>query len=194
MKGMTVPETSVPEESRDGPRAVGACGAAPLLEGLDRLRDALLQRLEQIEALAAEQTARLQAGMPDRERALRERVTLLEASQARLQAEVKRREQEWQDLIREMESDRELLTAAWERLEREEIEAAARSATRPMATASTAKGATTIPTGSDPRAAAPERPPSVAKLDPNDSVTRDILLQFQALKNDVRRSAKGTNG
>jgi hypothetical protein len=192
---MTVPETSVPEESRDVPRAVGGGAAtAPLLEGLDRLRDALLQRLEQIEALAAEQTARLQAGTPDRERALRERVTLLEASQARLQAEVKRREQEWQDLIQEMGSDRELLTAAWERLEREEIDAAARSATRPNATAPTAKGATTTPTGGDPRAAAPDRPASVAKLDPNDSVTRDILLQFQTLKNDVRRSAKGKNG
>src|SRR5258708_2303047 len=43
---MTVPETSVPEESRDVPRAVGGGAAtAPLLEWLDRLRDALLQRL-----------------------------------------------------------------------------------------------------------------------------------------------------
>src|SRR3954447_26958271 len=58
-----------------------------LIQGLDRLRDALIRRLEQIETLALEQGQLLEEDASERERALRERVSVLEAAHARHQAE-----------------------------------------------------------------------------------------------------------
>jgi hypothetical protein len=179
-------EPTAPRQRRGGARP----DPAALCEGLDRLRDALLQRLDRIEALAAEQAALLDRDPSERERALRERVALLEASQARLQAEVKRREQEWQAVLQEVEDDRRLLAEAWERVERERVEAphGDSAIAPPRAAAPTAHAAVAAPAA----AVAAHRPPPG---DPaSDSVTRAILWQFQALKNDVRRNAKGQNG
>jgi hypothetical protein len=155
-----------------------------LVRGLDDLRDALHRRLEHIEALAvaAEHARAIRPGegSAGREQALRERVATLEASQARMVAEVRRREQEWEEQQARLEHDRRLLADAWDRLEREQI--AVRSESRG------ARPAAPVPPAAyrDP-AANPAPVPRPAE--PPDVVSREILSQFQALKNDVRRNA-----
>jgi hypothetical protein len=153
--------------------------ASALIQFLDRLRETLFQRLDEVEALALEQTALLNESPSGRERALRERVMTLETAQARLLAESKRREQEWQAVLEQLDEDRRLLAEAWEEVERERVEGStSRPAERP-----------TPPNPADPP---PTRPPAVESTD--DPVTRAILWQFQTLKGDVRNNAKGRNG
>ena len=154
--------------------------AAALVQALDRLRDALLHRLDQLETLAAEQAARLDQSSSEREQALRERSVALEAAQARLQAELRRREQEWHDAVQQLEDDRRLLTEAWERLEHERVEG-----TPPPQAASPHDAASRV----EHAPAAAHRQPDPVSGD--DSVTREILRQFQALRGDVRRAANG---
>lgn len=184
MTGKTVQTSSAPREPRTRRAAAPRPEAAALVQGLERLRDSLIRRLEQIETLALEQATLLEQDSTEREQVLRERVFSLEAAQARLQAEGKRREQEWQTVIEQLEADRKLLADAWERLEQQQI-----AAPQPQAQAQ--------------RASAAERPAAVAATtpyrpiaadEPDDPVTRTILRQFQALKSDVRRNAKGRNG
>ena len=117
---------------------------------------------------------------PSASRRLRERVLALEAAQARLQSELRRREQEWHDAVQQLEDDRRLLTEAWERLEHERVDAPAPpQAAGPRDTVSRVEHAT----------AAVHRQPD--PLAGDDSVTREILRQFQALRGDVRRTANG---
>jgi hypothetical protein len=180
---MKVRSVLSPGEARDHRPRRGA-GAEAQVQGLERLREALLKRLERIEALAAEQAALLDSDSTDREQALRERVAALEASNARVVAEARRREQEWQEVLRQVEADRRLLAEAWERLEEQQVHGEPRAESRPA----------------PERPAAPERPvPVLAAVrppgdDPDDPVTRAILRQFQVLSGDVRRNAKGRAG
>lgn len=155
--------------------------AAVLVQGLDRLRETLFQRLDALEALAMEQAALLQQDVTEREETLRERVATLEAALARLQAEIKRKEQDWQSRTQELDADRRLLVESWERLEQERLDT-------PQSVA-------------QPRPSIPERPPTPQPVykpagadDADDPVTRSILRQFQALKNDVRRNTKEPSG
>lgn len=174
MTGKAAPEPGDPQDPRTD--------AATLVQGLARLRDALDQRLDRIEAMALGQAVRLQEDAPERERALRDRVEHLEASIARLHAEAKRREQEWQAGLLELDSDRRLLADAWERLEQSQIDAPQRSAGDP---------------GRPPPGPRPEPAAAVPRqetVDADDPVTRAILRQFQTLKSDVRRNAKGRKG
>lgn len=158
------------------PRGRGAGDRTGPAEALEQLRSAILQRLDQLDALARDQADRLGQSPGDRERLLRERVATLEASHSRLQSELKRREQEWADLLHEIEDDRRLLTEAWERLERERIEAAQADA---------------APSARD--RATPQVSAAGTRLVPeaDDTVARAILWQFQALKDDVRNNANG---
>lgn len=151
-----------------------------LAEGLDRLREAILQRLNALEALAGEQIEG--AGVPssDRERALREKVATLEASHARLHAEFRRREQEWEDNLAQVEHDRKLLTEAWERLEQEQADVTVQAEPDNHA-------------GHPGRPAAPVAAPTVYQPS-GDSVTTAILREFEALRGDIRRNAKSTSG
>ena len=170
-----------PEESREARprRAAARPDSEVIARGLERLRDTLLQRLEQLDELAAEQADMLDRDSSQRESELRDRLSALEAAHARVLAETRRREQEWQEVLRQLETDRRLLAEAWDRLEQTQAQY-------------------------EPRADPPERPavasppggtlgPSVrsAEDEPDDIVTRAILRQFQALSNDVRRNAGG---
>jgi DNA repair exonuclease SbcCD ATPase subunit len=176
MTGKTAQATSEPEESRTR-RSASRPDTASLVQGLDQLRDSLLRRLDVIESMAQEQASLLDQDSSERERELRERVAVLEAALARTQAESKRREQEWQGVLQQLEEDRRLLAEAWDRYEREQVEGPA----QPLATPPSA-----------PVAVQSQRPHVFDVA--SDSVTRAILQQFQALKNDVRRNAKGRNG
>jgi hypothetical protein len=177
LTGKTAQARSNPEVNRVK-RGTARSDSASLSQGLDRLRDALLKRLGEIEAMALEQASSLDQDSTEREQTLRERVATLEASLARTQAESKRKEQEWQVVLQQLEQDRALLAEAWDRLERERVEVTSQPVARgpsPSPAPSTATRQAIVGTGDDP-------------------VTRAILWQFQALKSDVRRNAKGRNG
>jgi hypothetical protein len=173
---------SEPRDQRPRRTTPGRADTATLVDALDRLRDVFLNRLEKLEALAAEQAARPDQSPSEREQALRERVAALEASQARLQSELKRREKEWLESLQQIEDDRRLLTEAWERLERERVEA--QPASRHGAPGS--GGPAVVPAG-----VATYQPPAAGSSDL--MVTREILKQFQALRGDVRRNASGAH-
>jgi hypothetical protein len=155
---------------------------------LDRLRDGLLQRLEQLEAIAAEQVALLEQDTSEREQALRERVALLEATQSRLQAEAKRRQQEWEAVLEDLENDRQLLAQAWDAIERERIAGQPHAAPR-----SVAAGREPEPM---PIPEIPNKDPAASRpsVDCEDHVTRSILWQFRTLTNDVRRNSRRRSG
>ncbi|MFO0907588.1 MAG: hypothetical protein U0794_04370 [Isosphaeraceae bacterium] len=179
MAGKSGLATNDPREPRT--RRAGRTDPASLVEGLERLRDSIFLRLEQLEALVEENAALAGLDPSDREQALRERVALLEAAQARLMAEVKRREQEWQELLTQLEDDRRLLAEAWEKVERAQLEVQPATPAQPVRPVPMAVGEHAAPQGYRPPVSTP----------PDDLTTREILRQFQALKNDVRRSAGG---
>ena len=172
------------DESKDA-RARRTTGAAApetdgLVDSLERLRSALLKRLDAIETLAAQEAEFFSRDSTEREQALRERVSVLEAAHARLLAESRRREQEWQEALRQLEIDRELLAEAWDRLEQLQMQFEPRAVNHAPA----------VP----PMQPSNVLPPAVSRPpvdDPDDPVTRAVLRQFQALSNDVRRNAKG---
>jgi hypothetical protein len=150
---------------------------APLLQGLDRLREAVHQRLDRLEALALERGETPPANPTEREQELRRKVADLEDRQARLVAEAKRREKEWEAGMEQLESDRRMIAEAWERLERERIDGTASAQAVPRAAAPR------------PQPAPVFRPAVTAES--NDVITHAILQQFQALRGDVRRNANG---
>ncbi|MFO0909558.1 MAG: hypothetical protein U0794_14585 [Isosphaeraceae bacterium] len=159
--------------------------AATVSEGLDRLRDTVVQRLALLETQVAESLELTGTSPSEREQALRERIVVLEAAQARLQAEVKRREQEWQDLLDQLEEDRHLLAEAWDRIEKERIEAQSRPTPAPVTRGPTTQVDREVVAAMPPPA---HRPTSGESSE--DLMTRDILRQFQTLKNDVRRNSE----
>ncbi len=144
---------------------------------MERLRDTLLDRLDAIEALALELANELDSESSDRERALRDRVAVLEASLARTQAEYHRRAGEWEEEMSKLENDRRLLAEAWERWEQLQIQADPRADPR-------------LPPSATPAVLPAHTVPAHATHDdPNDPVTRAMLRQFQKLAGDVRRNA-----
>jgi hypothetical protein len=177
MTGKAVDITNEPANTRPR-RALKRSDAPGLSYCWERLREAILQRLDELEALAIEQTERGELTPSERERALRDRVGTLEASLARVQAELSRREQEWEEMSREIEADRRLLAEAWQRLEDEQVRG---------------KSIVTL-VRNEPAARSAEEGPVYRAPQPdesNDPVTKSILRQFQALQGDVRRNAKG---
>lgn len=155
-----------------------------LIQGLDRLREVLHQRLDRIETLALERGEAPAADPTAREQELRRRIAELEERQTRLVAEAKRREQEWQNNMAQLENDRKLLAEAWARIERERIEHAGSGAGAGV-------GAGSGRAASAPAApAAPVFRPAVAD-GTDDVISHAILRQFQALRSDVRRNANG---
>jgi hypothetical protein len=187
----SIPAPAPGEEGDPRPRRIARRSeAGEFSQVLDRLRDALLQRLETLEALAADQVALLEQDSSEREQALRERVALLEATQSRLQAEAKRRQQEWESVLEDLETDRRLLAQAWDAIERERIGGQTLPAPRTEAAGrGPDPGPTTIPDipVKDPGA-------SRAPVESDDHVTRSILWQFRTLTNDVRRNNKRRSG
>jgi hypothetical protein len=173
---------------RRGGRPDPPSASAAIDETLDRLRDALLRRIDEIEVQAAEQADQLALTPTEREQALRERVVVLEAAQARAQAELKRKEQEWQETLQKVEEDRKLITEAWERLERERVAgppAQAGVGVRVVAGVAAGTGTVTPAAQERPAPAAFYAPPAAGE----ELVSREILRQFQALRGDVRRNA-----
>jgi hypothetical protein len=166
----TTNEPEPPRSKRGGSRS----DASAVAQGLDQFRDAILARLAEIESMALDLTALLGGDSSEKEIALRERIAALEAASARLQAESKRKEQEWQAILKKLDQDRVLLAEAWDRLEQQQVEAPVPQVATSPTTVTAARRAPTDE-GDDP-------------------VTRAVLWQFQALKSDVRRNAKGRNG
>jgi DNA repair exonuclease SbcCD ATPase subunit len=160
-------------------RRVARPGALPPLGDLERLRDRIQERLDQVEALARERLGSLppRVETPEQEGALLRRIAELEEAGERLRTQADRREQEWHDAVERLEEDRRLLADAWDRLERERIEGHVEAT---VARASP-------PTPADPPAA--PRLLSATSGTPDDSVTQAILQQFQVLRADVRRTA-----
>jgi hypothetical protein len=158
----------------------------PLIQGLERLRDCVEQRLVRLEALARERVdgaAALPApvGEPAAlEQRLQQQIAEYQEAQSRLRALAERREQEWKTALEQLEGDRKLLAEAWERLERERIDGIA---------AAPAQSA-----GRSPQVERGHASPSRVRPDlaegGNDLVAHAILRQFQTLRNDVRRNAR----
>lgn len=178
MTGEQVPPASEPHENEPRRRAPRP-GAPPTLVDLDRLRDVIQRRLDQIEALARErvESAPTAAEDPERERALLRQVADLQEANEKFRAQAERHEHDWRAALAQLEEDRELLADAWERLESERIEGhvepSVARATRPEPAE---------------RPAIPQVR-SQASGTPDDSVTQAILQQFHLLRSDVRRTA-----
>jgi hypothetical protein len=150
----------------------------PLLQGLERIRDTLRQRLDRLEAMVHERAAAPGAEPSVREFELRKRIGELEERQRMLVSEARRREQEHDAAMAKLEDDRRLLADAWDRLEQERTGCAAHPAAQ---------------VNHHPPAAPPPKPvfrPVVAN-ETDDAVAQAILKQFQALRSDVRRNASG---
>jgi len=165
--------------------------AVELIRGLERLRGALLRRLDRLEAAAAADSSRASDPPrgPDpaavaRDRDLRERAAALVAAEARAADRQRDRDREWDEQLDRLDADRRLLAEAWERLERREVEAPAHARAHAHA----------HHPGTDPEPpkARPPSPAPVPAGDPgaDDPVALAILRQFQALKSDVRRNAR----
>ena len=152
---------------------------APLVQGLERLRERVRERLDQIEALARDRAAvpEQTAETSERERVLHQRLAELEDAQRRQRVEADRWEKERQAAAEQLEHDRRLLAEAWERLEREQVEAPATAHAPPRRTPADRPATAVV------RAAIP--------ADHDDPVAQAILKQFQTLRRDVRRNANG---
>ena len=179
MTGKTAAVNQDQCNSRPRPGPV-RCDPVSPAQTLERLREGLLQRLDVLEIIAAEQAALSGYSPTEREQFLRERTATLEASLSRLQAELKRRELEWEDKVHSLEHDRQLIAEAWQRLEAEQLEGGS-VGTAGSVTESPPEYQS--PNGPTPRPPAPD--------ESNDHVAKAILKQFQALQRDVRRNAKG---
>jgi hypothetical protein len=182
MIGENVPPGSEDHDhDHDPKRRISRPDSNALIQGLERLREIIEQRLARLESVARE---RERAAPPvlDRsglEQKLQQQIASYEEAQLRLRAQAERREQEWRTSLEQLEGDRQLLAEAWDRLEHERIAGEAPAEGPASGRPRTAERASTQPR---PR-------PEVA--DPaNDSVTLGILKQFQALRNDVRRNSR----
>jgi DNA repair exonuclease SbcCD ATPase subunit len=186
MIGENVPPGSEDHDhDHDPKRRISRPDSNALIQGLERLREIIEQRLARLESVARERERERERAAPpvlDRsglEQKLQQQIASYEEAQLRLRAQAERREQEWQTSLEQLEGDRQLLAEAWDRLEHERIAGEAPAEGPASSRPRTAERASTQPR---PR-------PEVA--DPaNDSVTLGILKQFQALRNDVRRNSR----
>jgi len=177
MTGENVPATNE-NHDHDSKRRISRVDTNALIQGLERLRECVEQRLNRLEAAAREQAALVVPEPSELERKLQQRIAEYEEAQLRLRAQAERREQEWRTALEQIEGDRKLLAEAWERLERERLEG--------MAAAQGVGRSPLAERGSTPLL----RPrPDLADT-ANDQVEHAILKQFHALRNDVRRNAR----
>lgn len=143
---------------------------AEVIAALERIRELVHGHLERFAAAS---------GVGEREQALVARVAELEREAERASAELNQHRIEWEADLQRLEADRRLLADAWDAIERERIASRAptHNATPTSAVAPAAEGSIR------PRAAAADDP-----------ITRAMLQQFQALKQDVRRNAARRSG
>jgi DNA repair exonuclease SbcCD ATPase subunit len=166
----------------DPRRRISRPDSNALIQGLERLRESVEQRLVRLEAVARERAAQPVLEPSELEQKLQQRIAEYEEAQIRLRTQADRREQEWRAALEQLDDDRKLLAEAWELLERERIEGMATAqAPAPGRERNAERAAATAPQG---------RPRPDAADPANDSVTLAILQQFHALRNDVRRNAK----
>lgn len=178
MSGEHVPPASEPREPDPKWRAMRPAVSAHCPD-LERLRDVIRQRLDQIEVLAREGIAN-----PAEELlALQRRIADLEEANEQLRVEAERRERDWQAGLERLEQDRELLADAWDRLERERIEEHIANA---VPHAHRAGSASSLAPADRP--SAPQVRSELSGM-PDDPVAQAILRQFEILRGDVRRNA-----
>ncbi len=196
-------ETQRPTESESGrgPSLRPSPSDAPIdpnliLARLEQIRQGFHRGLDRIESLARE---RLSASNGESEglgsfghsAAWRQE---LEEVRAQLQAEADRWEQERDAQVEAIEHDRQLLAEAWERLEREQIEAAASASRAPPRGTTQNSQATTsrLSPPTPPTATTTPTPRTTSNPNSEDSaVSQAILRQFEMLRRDVRRNGGG---
>jgi hypothetical protein len=200
MTGENLAATNEHQES-DLKRRSARLDSNAIIQGLERLRECFEQRLVRLEVMARERAAQavpVPVPVPDRtelELKLQQRIAEIEEAQLRLRTQAERREQEWRAALEQLEGDRALLAEAWVELERERAEASTLSPWERVAEGRVRAGAqpnaaaSRVPEG---RARASAQPTTSEPMDAaNDHVAHTILQQFQALRNDVRRNARG---
>jgi exonuclease VII large subunit len=183
MTGENVPPRNENHDP-DPRRRISRPDSNALIQGLERLRERVEQRLVRLEAVARERAEAPVHEPSELEQKLRRRIAEFEEAQARLRTQADRREQEWQASVEQLEGDRVLLAEAWDRLERERIEAvAAPQGQGQVPVRSPVAGREAVP---------PERPRPRPEMDDpaHDSVTLAILQQFHTLRNDVRHNTR----
>ncbi len=164
---------------QESKRASSRPGPVAVIQGLERVRECIRQRLDRIEDLARQRAEAPSRASSDRERELEGRIAELEDAQARLRDEGRRREELGRDAIERLEQDRRQLAEAWELLEQEQI-ALTRAApgAHPPANA---------PANAGPAPATPVR--ANVTTEGENPLAHEILKQFQSLRRDVRRNA-----
>jgi DNA repair exonuclease SbcCD ATPase subunit len=165
------------EPSPGGLELVHAPASAVTAE-IERIRASVHHWIDQIE-----HGLRDRPGDPvaDRERQLAQEQEELEHNRQVLQGEIERRAHEWEALLEALERDRQLLADAWERLESEQLAVAGSSRA--------AAHAVTVDSSPVSRADAPRSP-----TETDTAVSRAILRQFEALRQDVRTQAGTRRG
>jgi hypothetical protein len=180
---MTGENVAVTNENLDleAKRKISRLESNALIQGLERLRECVEQRLSRLETMARERLAQPVLDRSELELKLERQLGEVEEAQLRVRAHAERREQEWRSALEQLEGDRALLAEAWERLERERLEGpdAAPQPARRAGAASAERG---------------PKPPARPRVDVadagNDHVAHAVLKQFQALRDDVRRNAR----
>jgi DNA repair exonuclease SbcCD ATPase subunit len=166
-----------PRPGQETKRTSSRPGHVALLQGLERVREGIRQRLDQIEDLARQRSEPPSGAISGRERELERRIADLEESQARSRDEARRLEEQGREAIERLEQDRRQLAEAWEVLEQEQI-----------ALARAAHG--TPPTVPDAAGYAPAKSLRAnLNSEGENPLAREILKQFQSLRRDVRRNA-----
>src|SRR4051812_49712422 len=79
----------------DPKRKISRLEANTLIQGLERVRECIEERLGHLEAAARERTAEPVADRSELEQVLQQRINEYEEAQLRLRAQAERREQEW---------------------------------------------------------------------------------------------------
>ena len=178
-------------DGRLGPAPARPSHAAAI-QGLRRLRQRVVERLDALETLARrrEESPAASEELDVLERTLRQGMAEVEEARRQLRDEVERRQEEWNALLAQLDADRRSLAEAWERIERERIEG--RGATGGQAPPHThahtqLQGPSRGTPGTSLHAVATA--PSLSAEPDYDSynpVARAILREFQTLSRDVR--------
>ena len=167
-------------QAHDPKRRIPRPDSNALIQGLERLRECIERRLKALEAAVRQQTGPTVSEPSDAQGEFQQRIAEHEAAQLRLRLQAERRDQEWRTALEQLEGDRKLLADAWEQLERERLEGSSRAQGQGIDRSSVLESGATVPIRSRPE-----------PVDPgNDVLSHAILKQFQALRNDVRRTAR----
>jgi DNA repair exonuclease SbcCD ATPase subunit len=166
-----------PRPGQETKRTSSRPGHVALLQGLERVREGIQQRLDQIEDIARRRAEPPSGANSGRERELERRIAELEEAQARSRDEARRREEQGREAVERLEQDRRQLAEAWEVLEQEQIALARVAHGTPHA----------VPDGPGHAPATPHR--ADVNSEGENPLAREILKQFQSLRRDVRRNA-----